>query len=174
MECYECGNDSMVPRRVGSELIYECEFCRALEGDATAVAEVYAERQAIDRGLDIEVFPLVEALEQIPHLLVRDASAGSAQDRIPPYVFFHLESGEGALRQIEHILQSMEMSHRRTHLIWVLEAHYQAGELRFALRPRFMKPVADLQTGEIEEAQRDLRTLALRFGRDMSLSWWTV
>jgi hypothetical protein len=173
VECYECGNDSMVPRTVGHHVIYECRFCNALEGDATAIRQAYLEREALDRGMDLAVYPLVSVLENIAHLKVREASAGSPEDRIPPYVFFHLEEREGILRQIGHLLQSLEMSHRRTRRVWTLEAHYQRGELQFAFRPRFMKPVQDLDPDEIREAQDDLPLLAERFERDMALSWWS-
>ena len=79
----------------------------------------------------------------------------------------------GALLQLEHTLQSLEMSHRRTNFVWAFEAHYQKGELQFALRPRFMKPVQDLRAEELEAAQEDLGLLAERLERDLDLSWWT-
>jgi len=163
----------MAPRTVRGDLIHECQFCGAIEGAATAVNEVYVEREALKRGMDPEVFALVQVLEKIPGLKVREAGGGSCPDRIPPYVYFHVEEKPGILREIERILQSLEMSHRRTHLIWAIEAHHLNGELRFALRPRFMKPVQDLDPEEIREAQEDLRLLAERLERDMALSWWS-
>jgi len=163
----------MVPRTVRGELIHECQFCCALEGGAAAVNEVYVEREAVRRGMDPSVFALVQVMEKIRGLKVREAGAGSGPDRIPPYIHFHVEEKPGILREIERILQSLEMSHRLTHRVWAIEAHHRNGELRFALRPRFMKPVQDLDPEEIREAQEDLRLLAERLDRDMALSWWS-
>ena len=173
MECYECGNDSMMHRTIGGELIYECWFCNALEGNAAAVHEAYLEREAEKRGMDPEVFPLVQVLEKIPNFKVRKVSGGSVEDRIPPYVYFHIDDGRDGLRQLEQVLQSMEMSQRKTRLVWAVEARYMSAELRFALRPRFMKPIQELEADEIRKAQEDLRLLAGRLGRDIELSWWT-
>ncbi|MBN2490954.1 MAG: hypothetical protein JXQ29_08900 [Planctomycetes bacterium] len=162
----------MTVRKVRGARVFECQFCGALEGDVAAVREVHQERDAARRGMDPLVYPLVEALERMPHLRVREASAGASEECIPPYVQFHVEERNGALRHIERLLQSLEMSHRRTRRIWALEAHYTHSELRFALRPRFMKPVGDLDPDEIRDAQLDLRLLAERLERDMGLSWW--
>ena len=163
----------MISRKVGGALVFECQFCDALEGDPTAIREVHLEREAARRGMDPLVYPLVAVLEQIPFLRVRDAAAGACEDRIPPYIHFHIEERNGTLHQMEHLLHSLEMSHRRTHRIWTLELRHAHGELRFALRPRFMKPVGSLDPEEIREAQQDLRLLADRLERDMALSWWS-
>ena len=163
----------MRSRKVGDALVFECQFCDALEGDPAAIRDVHLEREAASRGIDPVVYPLVAALEKIPFLRVRDASAGAGEDRIPPYIQFHIEERNGSLRQMEHLLHSLEMSHRRTHRVWTLELHHAHGELRFALRPRFMKPVGSLDPEEIREAQQDLRRLAERLERDMALSWWS-
>ncbi len=173
VECYECGNDSMMPRTIAGELVYECWFCNALEGNASAVNEAYMEREAEKRGMDSEVFPLVQVLEKIPNFKVRKVSGGSVEDRIPPFVYFHIDDRKDGLRQLEQVLQSMEMSQRKTHRVWTVEARFMSAELRFALRPRFMKSIQELEAAEILEAQEDLRLLADRLGRDIELSWWT-
>ncbi len=174
MECYECGNDAVRPRQQGDRTVYECTFCGALDGDASAVGEAFIDREAAERAVDRDVFPLVRVLERIPGFHARDASGGSPAELIPPYVSVYIEDADGALRQLEHLLQSLEMSHRKTNWVWAIEAHYDHAELRFTMRPRFMKPVRELTADEITQAQSDLRTLASRIDRDLALSWWTA
>jgi len=158
---------------VGRNTIFECQFCGALEGEAGAVNNVFMEREAERRGIDTEVYPLVQALEQISQFRVRKTSGGSLEDRIPPFVYFRIDPRSGGLRQLEHLLQSLEMSRNRTHRIWAVEAHFTSGELQFALRPRFMKQICDLEVEDIQEAREDLRLLADRLERDRKLSWWS-
>lgn len=173
MECLECGNDSMARKGIGDVLVYECEFCGAFDGDAKAVSTAHMHREARERGLDPEIYPLVRAIERIPGFHVREASAGDTMSLIPPYLFVYLEDRTGTLKQLEHTLQSLEMSHRRTEYPWAFEAHYMKGELQFALRPRFMKPVQDVSADELNRAVADIATLARRLDRDLDLSWWT-
>ena len=60
---------------------------------------------------------------------------------------------------------------RSTQRRWVVECTLQR-ELLFVLRPRFWKPVLEIDANDIREARTDFRVLADILARDVQLAWW--
>jgi hypothetical protein len=148
-----------------------CRLCGHLHGDDERVAEAERRREARERGFAPEVYPLVKALEGIATFQVAGASAGRPEVAEYPYVFLRL-APEG-LRDLERLLTSLEMANRSTRRRWVIECTLQRG-LLFILRPRFWKPVLDVNAKDIAEAREDLPVLARTIERDVRLTWWTT
>ena len=76
------------------------------------------------------------------------------------------------VRDLERLLTSLEMANQSTVRRWVVECTLQRG-LLFILRPRFWKPILEINDVDIREARGDLKLLAEVLARDIKLSWWT-
>jgi len=169
--CESCGGRRVVARTVEGVEVLECDLCGALHGDDAAVALAESRREGRERGFDPRVYPLVQALEQVPTFRIESADPGRADRTEYPYVFLRLE--KDGLVHLERLLTSLEMANRHTKRRWVVEAALQRG-LLFILRPRFWKPVSAIAPTDILEAQSDLEVLATVLARDVQLAWWTA
>jgi hypothetical protein len=167
--CESCGSQRVVDRVVEGVEVGECELCGALHGDDAMVVLAETRREARERGFEPIIFPLVEALEEVPTFRVVAAEAGSPEKSEYPFVFLRLI--EGGLIHLEHLLTSLEMANRETKRRWVVEASLQRG-LLFVLRPRFWKLVSQITAQDIEEARSDLEVLGRVLARDVRLPWW--
>ena len=133
------------------------------------VAQAEERIEARERGFQPEIYPLVKALEAVPTFRVKAASAGRVERAEFPFVFLRVK--EGGLRDVEHLLTSLEMANRSTMRRWVVECTLQRG-LLFILRPRFWKPVLDISAKDITECRADLPVLSKALQRDVHLNWW--
>jgi hypothetical protein len=148
--------------------VEQCGLCDHVQGAADAVGMVAERREAKESGHDPAVYPLVKAMDEVPTFQVVSASAGRGETSEYPYVFFRVR-GDG-LRDVERLLTSLEMANQATQRRWVVECSLQRG-LLFILRPRFWKPVLEIDERDIREARADLELLAEVLTRDRQLSW---
>jgi hypothetical protein len=167
--CEECGSRQVESVQLEGVRVERCALCDHLQGDPSAVARIEQRREAAERGFHPIVYPLVQALEAVPTFHVTAASAGRPETTEYPFVFLRLEP-EG-LRDLERLLTSLEMANRSTKRRWVVECSLQRG-LLFILRPRFWKPVLEINERDILEARGDLELLADVLARDVRLGWW--
>jgi hypothetical protein len=149
--------------------VLRCGLCGNLQGDDAEVLRAEERLEARERGFQPEVYPLVRALESVPTFRVHAASAGREEIAEYPFVFLRLDPK--GLKDLEHLLTSLEMANRHTKRRWVVECSLQRG-LLFTLRPRFWKPVQAITAQDIREARADLAPLAESIGRDVRLAWW--
>jgi len=167
--CDECGCRQLEEAWVARVRVLRCPLCGHLHGDDGDVARAEEILEAEARGFLPIVYPLVKALESVPAFRVTQASAGSPARREYPFVFLRVK--ETGLRDVGHLLTSLEMANRQTRRRWVVECSLQRG-LLFILRPRFWKPVLDITPADIEEARSDLPLLGQALRRDVGLAWW--
>jgi hypothetical protein len=167
--CEECGSHHVEETEVEGERVEVCRLCDHLQGDDARVARVRLRLEAAERGIQPAVYPLVRAMEAVPTFRVATASAGRPDRGEYPFVFLRVAAD--GLRDVERLLTSLEMANRVTKRRWVVECSLQHG-LLFILRPRFWKPVLDIDARDIEEARHDLAVLAETLERDVRLGWW--
>jgi hypothetical protein len=167
--CDECGSHQVGPARIEGVDVEVCGLCDHIQGDPEAVARIEERREAEARGVNPTVYPLVKAMESVPSFRVSAASAGRGETSEYPYVFFRVQVG--GLKDVERLLTSLEMANQSTKRRWVVECSLQRG-LLFILRPRFWKPILEIDETDIREARGDLELLAEVLARDVQLSWW--
>lgn len=167
--CEECGSQQVVPAHIEGVDVEQCGLCDHVQGDAAAVAQIEERREAAESGFNSIVYPLVKAMNAVPTFRVTEASAGRPETSEYPFVFFRL--AEAGVRDLERLLTSLEMANQTTTRRWVVECTLQRG-LLFILRPRFWKPILEINTADIREARQDLKLLAEVLARDIKLSWW--
>jgi hypothetical protein len=167
--CEECGSHRVDLRSVEGVDVEECALCGHLQGDDARVARVEGRREARGRGFAPEVYPLVQALEQVPTFRVDAASAGDEGRRDYPFVFLRLEPT--GLKDLERLLTAIDMANHATKRRWVVECALQRG-LLFILRPRFWKPVAEISAADIRESRSDLDVLAATLRQNVAAPWW--
>lgn len=167
--CEECGNRQVTQRFVEGVEIGECPLCGHLQGDDARVETIQRRREARERGLDPDVFPLVAALERVPTFRVSGASAGDEARGDYPFVFLRLQPG--GLLDLERLLTAIEMANHLTKRRWVVECALQRG-LLFILRPRFWKPVTAITAQDIRESRSDLAVLAATLEGNVDAPWW--
>lgn len=168
--CEECGNSQVAPDLVEGVEVLVCQLCGAVQGDGEEVRAARQRAEARERGYAPEVYPLVLALESVPTFKVATASAGGAKRHEYPFVFLRVKE-PGGLTDLERLLTSLEMANRSTRRRWVVELSLQRG-LLFILRPRFWKPVQEIDAEDIAESRADLPVLAECIRRDVGLGWW--
>ena len=169
MECDVCGSRNVARREIEGYLLFECNLCGNIEGDDEAVARIEELRRGRERGLDDEIIPLVTVLESTKVFRIVQASAGEPSRKAWPYIFFGLLRNDTTY--IERLLRSLELANRATAKRWLIELSLQR-DIVYILLPRFWKSPADITAEEIRIARRDLKVLADRLRRDLSLSWW--
>ncbi|MDF1702624.1 MAG: hypothetical protein P1V36_15850 [Planctomycetota bacterium] len=167
--CDVCGSHQMEPATLRGASVMRCGLCDHVQGDAELMAGIDALDEAEQRGLHPDVYPLVQALEQVPTFHVTSTSVGRVETSEFPFVFLRLDPG--GLRDLERLLTSLEMANRTTQRRWVVECTLQR-ELRFVLRPRFWKAILEIDANDIREARSDFRVLAEILARDVQLGWW--
>lgn len=167
--CEVCGSHQIEIATISGEQVEVCGLCGEIHGDPDARRREEDRQEAEDRGVDPLVYPLVRALERVPKFRVEQASAG--RPGTPEYPFLFLRLAAGALPHLESLLTSLEMANRTTRRRWVVECTLQRG-LLFILRPRFWKPILEINAEDVREARQDLPILAQTIGRDVALGWW--
>lgn len=167
--CEVCGSRQMEPITLRGVEVERCGLCGHVQGDEARVAQLEAEAEAEASGHHADVYPLVRALDEVPTFRVVSTSVGRAETGEFPFVFFRVT--EGGLKHVERLLTSLEMANRTTQRRWVVECTLQR-ELLFVLRPRFWKPVLEIDANDIREARTDFRILADILARDVQLAWW--
>ena len=168
--CESCGSHQIEWTVVDGEEVEVCGLCGELHGDVELRRRLEERHEAEERGVDPLVYPLVRALERVPTFRVEQASAG--RPGTPEYPFLFLRLAQGALPHLERLLTSLEMANRTTRRRWVVECSLQRG-LLFILRPRFWKPILEIDASDVREARQDLPILAQTIARDVALGWWT-
>ena len=169
MTCEVCGAEQVEPTVIDGRRAERCGLCDHIQGDIAREEQLDAVDEAAERGVHPDVFPLVQALEEVASFTVTGTSVGRAETSEFPFVF--LRVAPNGLRDVERLLTSLEMANRTTQRRWVVECTLQR-ELLFVLRPRFWKPILDIDATDIREARTDFRILADILARDVKLSWW--
>ena len=167
--CEVCGSHQMEPVTIRGVEVERCGLCDHIQGDEARVARLEAQDEAETSGYHPDVYPLVRALEEVPTFRVASTSVGRAETSEFPFVFLRI--AKDGMRDLERLLTSLEMANRSTKRRWVVECTLQR-ELLFVLRPRFWKPVLEIDATDIREARGDFRVLAEILARDVKLSWW--
>lgn len=167
--CESCGSHQVMAARVHGFEVDQCDLCGHVQGDEEQVSQLAKHREAQARGVDPEIYALVEAIEQVPTFRVDQASAGRAKTSEYPFLFLRVLPG--GLPHLERLLTSIEMANHSTRRRWVIECALQHG-LLFILRPRFWKPVLEIHPTDVREARDDLPILARAIQRDVQLGWW--
>ena len=167
--CEVCGSHQMEVTTVRGVEVERCGLCDHIQGDEGRVAHLEAQDEAAASGHHPDVYPLVRALDEVPTFTVVNTSVGRAETGEFPFVFFRI--ADGGLKHLERLLTSLEMANRSTQRRWVVECTLQR-ELLFVLRPRFWKPVLEIDANDIREARTDFRVLADILARDVQLAWW--
>jgi len=169
MECDSCGSYNITRREVEGHLLFECNLCGDLSGDDSAIALIEQLRRGRARGLDDEVSPLVEVLEETGAFRLVHASSGWKEKGEAPSVLFACTRDD--LRSVERLMKSIELANRETKLRWLVELALQQTVV-LILRPRFFKPPTEITGPEIDTARKDLATITKCLRRDTNLSWW--
>ena len=167
--CEECGSHQVEPAVVQGVEVQQCGLCAHVQGNHERVALAEQRMEAEQEGYSQIVYPLVKALNSVPTFRVSSASAGRPDSGEYPFVFMRLIPG--GLKDLENLLTSLEMANQSTQRRWVVECALQRG-LLFILRPRFWKPIMEINAVDIREARSDLKLLAEVVERDSKLSWW--
>lgn len=166
--CIECGSERVQVRLRDGEAYGECELCGAILGETGAAVRTRSDREAIDQGVDREVWPVVQALTRLRGLHVIASHGGDPEARTLPFVQW-TSLGDAGLQQLDNLAKWLALSSRSHRLHWVVELEYVHG-LTFTLKPR----VDPLRLGAetVLEAQRDLDQLHGELERNVRLSWW--
>lgn len=167
--CEVCGSHQMQAATLQGVNVERCGLCDHVQGEPALLARLEAHDEAEARGFHPDVYPLVQALEEVPTFHVVSTSVGRAETSEFPFVFLRLDPG--GLTDLEKLLTSLEMANRSTQRRWVVECTLQR-ELLFVLRPRFWKAVLEIDATDIREARTDFRVLADIIARDVKLGWW--
>ena len=167
--CEVCGSYQMEVDVLDGARVERCGLCDHVQGDAQRVDHLEVQDEARERGHHPDVYPLVRALEEVPTFQVVGTSVGRVETGEFPFLFLRL--APGGLKDLERLLTSLEMANRSTQRRWVVECTLQR-ELVFVLRPRFWKPVLEIDATDIREARSDFHVLADILARDVKLAWW--
>jgi Zn ribbon nucleic-acid-binding protein len=166
--CPECGNRDMSVRVADGIPIHECGLCGAHFGERRVVETLDDAEEARQRGVAVEVWPLVRALDRLQGLAVRDACAGDAAQRTLPFVDLAV-TAPAALLQLENLAKSLLLGAGALKCHWILEVEYHR-HLSFVLKPRhgggFVTPE------QVRDARADLHVLRRHLERDVKLQWW--
>jgi hypothetical protein len=166
--CPECGGHDVQHVVRDGNAVRECGLCGALIDDGAAAAAVQQLRQARERGIDAEIWPLHALFETLPGLRVLQSHGGDTTVRSLPFVQLAAVGDDGQL-QLENLAKSLRMSLRHLQLLWVLEVEY-LNRLAFMLKPR-LDPL-HVDAGTVVRAQQDVAALANDLRRFAALSWW--
>lgn len=166
--CIECGSERVQVRLRDGEAFGECELCGAVLGENEAAARTRSDREALEQGVDHEVWPVVQALGRLKGLHVVASHGGDAAARTLPFVQW-TSLGDAGLQQLDNLAKWLALSSHSHRLHWVVELEYAHG-LTFTLKPR-VDPML-LGTDTVLEAQRDLEQLHRELERNVRLSWW--
>ena len=144
-------------------------LCGALSGDDAEVSRVLLAREAKEKGIDPEVYPLVRTLGRISRVSVLRAGAGDPARGTWPVLVLAVE--EKGLRSLEKIAKALVLHGRHLRLHWVLEAEFQE-RLVFVLKPGLVRSPGEPGAREVLDARADLQTIQRLVERDMGLAWW--
>lgn len=166
--CPECGSSNVpLVQRFGLA-VRECALCGAVLGDDPDARFVRTVQEARERGIDAEVFPLVQALEALPGVKVVHSHGGDPVQRSLPFVQWGLGS-TAAVVQVENLAKSIVLAGAELRLRWAIEVGYH-NRLTFLLEPRADPRHADDRL--IGDGRHDVLTLARAVQRNQHLSWW--
>lgn len=148
--------------------IHECGLCGARFGERIAVERLDDAEEAKARRVDVDVWPLVRALDRLPGLLVRDAGGGDIANKTLPFV--ELGSASAAsLLQLENLAKSLLLGAGALRRHWILEVEYHR-HLSFVLKPRH--DGGWVTPEQVRDARLDLDVLRRHLERDVKLQWW--
>lgn len=165
--CPECGNSDMRVRLVRGVPVHECGMCGARFGDRWALAEIDDAEAAAERGLPVEVWPLVRTLEHLPGCRVREASAGEVRRGESPSLAIGATSADGLL-QLENLTKSLQLGAGGLQCRWRIVVEYRR-DLVFVLAP---VPEGPVTATTIAAALADLEIVRTNLERDSRLRWW--
>jgi hypothetical protein len=155
-------------RVVDGAPVHECGLCSARFGGRDAVAALDAGEEARHRGVDPGIWPLVRALERLPGVVVRAASAADERARALPFVAVAL-LGPVGLVQLENVAKSLRLGAGALLRPWGIEVEYRQ-QLTFVLQPRHGG--GEVPAPVVRDAGIDVDVLARQLDRDARLSWW--
>jgi hypothetical protein len=166
--CPECGGTNVPMVRREGLLVRECALCGTVLGEDAAARFVRMVQEARERGVDPEVFPLVQGLESLPGLRVLHSHGGDSGGRSLPCVQWTLH-GTGAAVQVENLAKTVALAQAELRLRWAIEVGYHS-RLSFLLEPRVDQERIDARV--IADARHDVQVLGRAVLRNQRLSWW--
>ena len=166
--CPECGNSDMSVRVADGVPIHECGLCGAHFGERRVVESLDDAEEARQRGVAVEVWPLVRALDRVKGLAVRDACAGDIAQKTLPFVALAI-AGPSALVQLENLAKSLLLGAGALKRHWIVEVEYHR-HLSFVLKPRHGGGLVTQE--QVRDARADLDRLRRHLERDVKLQWW--
>ncbi|MCB9885064.1 MAG: zf-TFIIB domain-containing protein [Planctomycetes bacterium] len=165
--CPDCGNHDMRVRLLDGSPVFRCELCGGEFGDRAASESLRDTLEAQHHGFDPLVWPLVRALNQLPGLVVGEASAGDEERAVLPSVEIAVRN-EDCLLQLENLAKALLLGAAAMSCHWVVEVEYRR-HLAFVLKPRFP---GEVTARTVRDAQGDLERLRRQLERDQKLGWW--
>lgn len=165
MVCENCGNSNLKNVTIEGHGVTECQVCGFLHGDADAIKSIKEIRDAKEKSIDPSIYPLYTSLSSLGSCKVQYACEGFPQDKVPPYVSFHIL--EGGYKHLEKITEALLFANKATKAHWVIEANYQK-QLTFTLKPDFHNDPYHISTEQISIAQKDLEVLGQQLSEKIS------
>lgn len=164
--CPECGNRTLVARRIAGVTVRECGMCGERVADRRALDDLGAREEADRRGILFELWPLVVAVESELGLAVEAASPPEVTPQDGELFVATPAGSPGATVQIENLLRSIQLAGATLVHEWVVELRHER-HLQYVLRPRRRGAPVDLR-----QAGLDAVELASQLARNARLSWW--
>lgn len=157
MECENCGSNAVVSKQIEGYTVSECQVCFHLHGDEEAMNQIHEIREAREKSIDPQIYPIYKVMEGISTFRIQFASPGYPQEKMPPYFSFRVI--QESLKHLERFTEAVREANKRTKIHWVVEANFQK-ELTFTLKPNFQHDPYNISAEQISLAQRDLAVLA--------------
>ncbi|MFC1588457.1 hypothetical protein ACFL54_09110 [Planctomycetota bacterium] len=168
-QCQFCGSNNVRQLSVNHMSVLECQLCGEYSGPSDGIEIMRDLSNADQRGIDLDIYPLVKLLESINGFRVSSATSGDADLLIPPFVAFTVQSSE--IKWLEKLLSSLRHIADKCHTRWIIQVTMQK-QLTFEMKPNFAVLGDSLNRFDIRHAIEDLPMLEQTLARDMHLSWW--
>jgi len=165
-----CGNHTLNWVRKDNLKVKECSLCGHLEGHPEAVEKLQSAEEALERGVGVQVYCLIKAIENFPGFKVVDAVNGDLEKLVPPSVTFTVLGDHNDL--LERFMTSLGLATQKTKTIWDLRVVKQS-KVAYLCSPRLGRYPEELTEEDIRAAFSDLFLLAESFERDARLYFWT-
>lgn len=168
LPCDSCGNHAVIARRVGNDVVRECDICGHLEGPPDLIELLELQHEADGLGVSIDSYPLAQFIEDLPGVRIIGDSGGDRKQGVMPYVAFELS--DRRTWQLENIGQALRLMRGELKCEWSIEFTFDF-QMGFELHPRHDGKVTHT-AAEVQAARDDLVTIWRRLQTYRGLSWW--
>ncbi|MCR4318081.1 MAG: hypothetical protein NUW37_17185 [Planctomycetes bacterium] len=169
MRCDICGNNTVERTKIEGFVVDECSVCGEIVADPETLETIETIREAVQLGIEPEIYPLVKVLNKLPGFETFSSCEGHPVEGLKPNVMFRIT--EGGLESLRRLLTSLKLANREIRGHWVIEAELQP-DLCFVLKPKIEPRYDERWKGDIIKFQRDVKTLVNCFERDRHLAIW--